>query len=219
MTDLASVKLSELAYRKFKERLLARDVRPGQFVSQRELVELTGATLAPMREALLRLEREGLVNVVPQRGIQVVEASLKLIRDALRLRMMIEKEAVRHLCDAGPLKAIEDLARRHEAIRRRMDETGIDAALLLEAEGLDRELHDTIVAALDNELVSEIHRVNADRIRLTRLDHGLLTPSNLPLAVTEHLAVLAACRRRDADAAAEALEAHLTTAMRRAMGV
>lgn len=217
--DAPATKLSELAYRKFKERLFARDVRPGQFVSQRELVELTGATLGPMREALLRLEAEGLVNLVPQRGIQVAEASLKLIRNAFQLRMVIEKEAVRHLCDIVRDVKVSELIEAHEVIRGRAHHDGIDQALLLDAQRLDFKLHETIVSSMGNELVSEIHRINTDRIRLIRLDHGLLTPSNLWVALDEHMVVLEACQRRDGDAAARALEAHLTTGMRRAMGV
>src|SRR5215204_2289747 len=60
--------LREKAYESFTRHLLARDVRPGQFVSQRRLVELTGLTLGAIRELIPRLEAEGLIKTVPQRG-------------------------------------------------------------------------------------------------------------------------------------------------------
>ena len=60
--------LREKAYESFTRHLLARDVRPGQFVSQRRLVELTGLTLGAIRELIPRLEAEGLIKTVPRTG-------------------------------------------------------------------------------------------------------------------------------------------------------
>jgi DNA-binding GntR family transcriptional regulator len=211
------MKLSEIAYRRFKERLFALEVRPGQFLSQRELMRLTGTTLGPMREALQKLELEGLVQIIPQRGIQVVEANLRLIRNAFQLRMVLEKEAARHFALHGSREAIATLEARHRSVLARAADA--DEELLAEAQDVDWSLHDSLIDSLGNELVSAVHRVNSDRIRLIRLDHGLLTAANLESAMEEHLAVLAACRARDPEAAAAALERHLTTAMRRAMGL
>ncbi|MDX6751735.1 GntR family transcriptional regulator [Geminicoccaceae bacterium 1502E] len=212
------MKLSELAYQRFKEDLFGGRVKPGQFVSQRELVRLTGVSLAPMREALLKLEAEGLVQLVPQRGIQVAEASLKMIRNAFQLRMIVEKEAVRLFVESAAEAEIVALLESHEEVLAQA-RLGIGQALLERAQTTDWRLHDTLVACLGNELVSDIHRVNSDRIRLIRLDHGLLTAANLASAMEEHLAILEACRRREPEAAAAAVERHLSTAMRRAMGV
>ena len=64
--------LRERAYGAFTEHLLAQDIRPGQFVSQRELVALTGFPLGAIRELIPRLEAEGLIVTVPQRGLQVL---------------------------------------------------------------------------------------------------------------------------------------------------
>ena len=55
------LKLRERAYASFTERLLAREIKPGQFVTQRELVALTGLPLGAIREMIPRLEAEGLI--------------------------------------------------------------------------------------------------------------------------------------------------------------
>ncbi len=212
------VKLSHVAYDRFKERLFSADVRPGQFVSQRELVGLTGVPLAPMREALQRLETEGLVHIVPQRGVQVAEANLKLIRNTFHLRMMVEKEAARRFAESASDVAIAEQIKAHRDIVER-SQGDIDQLLLDEAQRVDRAMHDAMVETLDNDLISSIHRVNMDRIRLIRLDHGLVTPSSVGHVMREHLAVLTACEARDESAAAEAMEAHVSTALRRAMGL
>ena len=212
------MKLSEQAYRSFKSHLFAKDLRPGQFVSQRELVSLTGVPLGPMREALQKLENEGLVEMIPQRGIKLADANPKLIRDAFGLRILIETQAARHFAAVASDDAIAALDAAHRQIVAKAA-SGIDDALLEAAQAVDWQLHDALVASLDNALIWNIHRSNSDRIRLIRLDSGMLTPPGLLDAMGEHLAVIDACQNRQADDAAQAIEAHLSTAMRRAMGL
>ena len=84
------------AYEKFRERLLSGEIKPGQFVTQRELAKLVGVPVGAAREAIQRLEFESLLKVYPRRGIQVTEATARLIRNAYGFRMLIEKDAVRH---------------------------------------------------------------------------------------------------------------------------
>src|SRR5438270_12403802 len=81
------------AYERFQQQLIASRIRPGQFVSQRELATLTGLPLGAIREVIPRLEAEGLLRTVPQRGLQIANVDVKLIRNAFQLRAMIEKEA------------------------------------------------------------------------------------------------------------------------------
>lgn len=216
------MKLSSDAYRKFKELLFAGHIRPGQFVSQREFVTMTGVPLGPVREALQRLEMEGLVQIVPHRGIKVIEASLRLIRNTYQLRLFIEREAAFKFAEFVSDAEIAELERAHRAIVERADRDGIDKQLLMDAQEVDRLLHDTIIAALGNEIISQLHDINNDRIRLIRLDHGkstLLTPGLLRSAMSEHLVIIEACKAHDPAAAASAMENHLTTAMRRALGI
>ncbi len=210
--------LSDDAYDRFKERLFAKDILPGQFVSQREISRLIGISLGPVREALLRLEIEGLVQIVPQRGIQVFEANLKIIRDTFQLRLMIEKEAVAKYAECASDEDLSMLESTHVDIVEQA-KTGISEELLAEAQRVDLLLHGTMVEALGNSLASRIHETNSDRLRLIRLDHGLLMPSSLLHTMGEHLEIIHACENRDEGAATHAMEVHLSTALRRAMGV
>lgn len=88
-TEGEPLKLREQAYASFTRHLLARELRPGQFISQRELVALTGLTLGAIRELVPRLEAEGLIKIVPQRGMQVVHVDLNMIRDAFQFRLFL----------------------------------------------------------------------------------------------------------------------------------
>ena len=93
------LKLRDKAYDSFTERLLNREIKPGQFVSQRELVEMTGITLGAIRELIPRLEAEGLITTVPQRGMQVAHVDLSLIRNAFQFRLFLEDAGHRALRD------------------------------------------------------------------------------------------------------------------------
>lgn len=216
------MKLSDSAYEKFKHHLFTGDLRPGQFISQRELVKLTGIPLGPVRETLQRLEVEGLVQIVPQRGIQIVEASLRFIRDTYQLRMLIEKEAAAKFAENASDAQIEALETAHKEIIARVEREGPSDALLQEAQAVDWNLHDTIVEALGNSIVNDLHKLNNDRIKLIRLAHGnltLITPGTFRQAMKEHMAVIDALKKHDASAAAAAIERHLTTALHRALGL
>ena len=215
------MKLSERAYHRFKERVFSGDLKPGQMVSQRELIELTGVPLAPMRDALQKLAVEGMVQVFPQRGIKVADVSLKLVRDAYRLRMLIEREAAANFAANASDSAIDAQWSAHKAVVQRAEQApaAIDADMLAQAQAVDWDMHDAMVAGLDNDLVWSIHETNMDRIRLIRLDRGLKTPEDLFRVMREHLPVLEACRRREPEAAADAMEVHIDSALRRAMGI
>src|SRR6478672_6274550 len=110
------LKLRERAYDAFKQHLLARDIRPGQFVSQRELVELTGLPLGAIRELVPRLEAEGLIRTVPQRGMQIAHIDLQLIRDAFQFRLFMEKEAVLEFTRTASDAEVARIRREHEGI-------------------------------------------------------------------------------------------------------
>src|SRR5919112_2837128 len=108
-------KLREKAYDSFTRHLLARDIRPGQFISQRQLVELTGLSLGAIRELVPRLESEGLIKTVPQRGMQVAHVDLSLIRDAFQFRLFMESAAVAIFTAAVSDAVLAQLRYEHES--------------------------------------------------------------------------------------------------------
>ena len=167
------MKLREKAYESFQQRLLALDLRPGQFVSQRELVALTGMPLGAIRELIPRLEADGLIVTIPQRGMQIAAVDLKLVRNAFQLRIILEKEAMANFAAKARDDEIEALAAAHERIVARAKK-GVSRDLLEEAQAVDWSFHDTLIDSLGNDILSAIYRVNSIKIRLIRLDRVLL---------------------------------------------
>ena len=87
-------RLSDLAYERILQILFERRLLAGAFVAQRELVELTGVGIAPLRDALRVLEAEGIVTIHPRAGIQFIKPGLELTRATYQFRGIIEASAV-----------------------------------------------------------------------------------------------------------------------------
>ncbi|WP_395456316.1 GntR family transcriptional regulator [Azospirillum melinis] len=225
--DRDSVNLRSRAYESFTQRLLADEIRPGQFISQRELVELTELPLGAIRELIPRLEAEGLVKTVPQRGMQVAHVDLNLIRDAFQFRLFLEREAVAVFAREAPEATVRALLHDHERIIAACAEAeadagtggGIQPALLQEAQDIDWALHLTIIDALGNAIVSDAYRVNQIKIRLIKQSKTKLNTAVLVPTMREHLAIIHAIQARDPERAKDAIGTHILSARDRAIGL
>lgn len=212
------VRLRDHAYSSFTQKLLARDIAPGQFVSQRELVALTGMPLGAIREMIPRLEADGLIRTSPKRGLQVLSIDLDLIRDAFQLRRIIEGEAFAEFCANATDDDIARIAAEHAEILRAAGD-GVTPALLDRAQRMDWALHDHVVDHMGNRIISDIHRVNAIKIRLIRNADTRMLPQLVVSVMEEHMAIVRALQARDRTATVDAIHAHIESARRRALGV
>jgi len=210
--------MREVAYERFKVQLFKRNLVPGQFVSQGELCALLDVPLGPTREALKRLEAESLVRLIPQRGIQIADIGVTLIREAFQFRTILELAAVRTFAKTADDATLAELERSTRSVLERMAPGNeVDNRLLDTALQVDWAMHNLIIDSMGNHILRSAHQQNFDKIRMIRL-HGR-SPRYLPLAMEEHIAVIEALLRRDADGAAGALERHLLAAQHRALGL
>ncbi len=206
------------AYERFQQQIIASRIRPGQFVSQRELAALMDLPLGAIREVIPRLEAEGLLQTAPQRGLQIATVDIKLVRNAFQLRLMIEREAAGQFSLTATDAELDALEATHRSVIERAAD-GVTPALLDEAQAIDWGLHDRMVDALGNEIISNLYRVNSLRIRLIRLDRVMLDEHALEPAMNEHLSLIAALRTRDPGHAVAAIDGHLMHARNRALGL
>jgi DNA-binding GntR family transcriptional regulator len=210
------LKLRDKAYDSFTERLLSREIKPGQFVSQRELVEITNMPLGAIRELIPRLEVEGLITTVPQRGMQVAHVDLSLIRNAYQFRIFLESQATALFAKARSDEAAAALRASHEAIIARA-EAGEKESLIADAEATDRALHEAIIDHLDNDIISKAFRVNWIKIKLIRRNETRLYADLVVPVFLDHMKVIEAIERKDADGAVAAMTAHIEMSRRRAI--
>lgn len=222
MPAFGRTNLRDKAYDSFTRHLLSRNIRPGQFVSQRQLVELTGLSLAAIRELIPRLETEGLITTAPQRGLQIASIDVNLIRDAFQFRLFIEREAVAEFAKTAPAAVVAALRQEHMAIIDAVVGCGngaIPEALVRKAQTVDLRLHSTIIEALGNKLIADAYRVNAIKLSLVRQEQGLLFDKLVLPAMRDHMRIIEAIEAIDGIAAADAMAAHIMIGRNRALGV
>ena len=212
--------LSPQAYKRFKELLFARIWQPGDFVSQSELVEKTGVQISPMRDALQRLAAEGLVIITPRKGIQVIPASIKIIREVFHLRIILEKEALLFFIENAHDDLIRPMKEEHQKLfKKTLNEDSPEKLReIIKLDGWD--LHHRLINFMGNDIVSNLHSINEDRIRLFRLDDKFIYTNkhvNNTFKI-EHDHVISAISKRDAVMAVKKLEYHNSMALKRAMG-
>ncbi|WP_262031660.1 GntR family transcriptional regulator [Microvirga sp. Mcv34] len=212
----SEIKLRERAYDAFTEQLLKSEIKPGQFVTQRELVAITGQPLGAIRELIPRLEAEGLIVTVPQRGLQILPLDITLIRNAFQFRLILEREAIAAFSQAASDAAIARIEAAHRAIVESA-QSGLTEQIVAEAQQVDREFHERVIDDLNNDIISKAYRVNWIKVRLIRQNETSLDEDLVLPVMQEHLAIIAAMKRRDIPGAVQAAVAHIMSARARAL--
>jgi DNA-binding GntR family transcriptional regulator len=190
--------LTERAYRQIEELIVTLELPPETILSEQSLAQRLGIGRTPIREALQRLARDGLVVVLPRRGILVSQINLKTQMRLLEVRRELER-----------------LMARNAAERATSDETIQFAGIARDMRRASEQTDDMTFMRLDralNELVSQAAR-NEFAARAMGLMHGLSRrfwyqhyreAGDLPLSARLHADLADAIARRDADAAGKA---------------
>lgn len=204
--------LAGQAYARLVGLLRAGRLAAGQFASMPGLVEMLDLPLAATREAVKRAESHGLVRVLPKRGVLVMDAGPGITRDALDLRAMLDQEGARRLVGNRGDLPLDALRASHLALIEDA-ERSMTADLPRRAITTDLTLHDTLATGLENPLARDIYAVNRDRIAVVQNTRPFL-PDRIVPAMREHLAIIEALARRDAEAAVAAIDLHYRTTLR-----
>src|SRR6476661_4302178 len=143
---------SERTYAHLKRSILDGTHAGGVLVTEGEVAEAIGISRTPVREALLRLESEGLVRLYPKKGALVVPVSAQEAHDVVEARALIEEWAAER---AWPRRAeiVPELARLLQEMRRARD---VEA--FLDFTAADRSFHECVVAAAGNDVLTRSYR-------------------------------------------------------------
>ena len=190
--------LTDLAYAHLEEMIVTLKLKPGAAVSEAELSDLTGIGRTPIREALQRLAREKLVNILPRRGVVVSEinvgSQLKLLAVRRELERLIARSAARRANDEERAR-IRELARQFERSAASDD----DVAFMR----TDREFNELCSRAAHNEFaagaMSLMHSLSR---RFWYLHYR--QAADMPLTAKLHADIARAIADGDEEAAARA---------------
>ncbi len=201
--------LTEQTYRFLKERILKREISPGEKISVEDIAHGLGVSRTPVVNALKMLESEGLVEIQPRRGTFVTHLTAKDVADMFEIRLLIELFAARRIFQQGKidllLKEIEEpLTRMRGAMA---EDNYIDYESFISG---DRDLHMNLVRLLDNHRLIQIYTDLNVHMQVARA-HYLDTVENAYQAQREHDAMLHAIHNRDMEGLEAALTEHIST--------
>ncbi|MDP2118589.1 MAG: GntR family transcriptional regulator [Hoeflea sp.] len=212
--------LRQVAYQRIEDLLNWGKVRPGQIISQRELVDMTEVTLSAVREAIPRFEAEGLLQTLPQRGLMVPSLDVTFIREAYQMRRIIELATVPELLAMLDRAIVRDWIEWHLAARDRLgsDRNSDLTDFLRDFQLYDWDMHASMVNAMDNSLISNVYRVTAIKIRMSAQSRVRVTRENATRVIKEHLEFLNPLLEGHPEEATKALSHHIDQSLTLALG-
>ncbi len=195
--------LNHSIYESLREMIASGLLVTGARIDERVIAEQLGVSRTPLREAIVKLAKEGLVEQRPYRGNYVRAFSPKQVNDLYETRMVLEglatRRAVTNLTDEGLAELTDTLDDIQTALAR-----GDMAAFSV----ADQRFHTTIARLSGNETVIEsLERLRA-QVQLVRLAANR-DPDLVERTARERPEILAALRDRDADRAARLMEEHI----------
>jgi DNA-binding GntR family transcriptional regulator len=202
---------AERAYAYVKGGILARRFAAHDLLSEGQLAEAVGISRTPVREALLRLQGEGLVRLLPKRGALVLPVTVGEMADVMETRRMVESFAARKVLTSRPRQALLPILDGYLDDMRTAARTA-DLAAYVEA---DRGFHLAIVAATGNEIITSLYRSLRERqLRMGTVnllnDSGTeVDPARMRSTLAEHEHIRDALRAGDEQAVTAAVQAHL----------
>lgn len=199
----APVSLRDTAYKVIKHRIITCGFKPGEYINEASVCALLNIGRTPVHQALDRLMHEGLVEVIPRKGVIVKPVSYDEVMQIIDVRLVNECYGARlaaERADADQISHLADiLARAHQWITVR----NIEQLMLL-----DSEFHSVIVAATKNAVLADFLSKLHDRaLRFWFI--SLNAPGHLASVQAQHEAILAAIKARNAVAAEDAMRVHI----------
>ena len=204
-------RLGDAVYAAIFERIMALEITPGERISVDAVARQLGVSQTPIREAMARLESEGLVRKTPLVGYSATaRLSRAELNDLYEMRLQLEPFAARKcaaLMPEGVIEQIEALCRDMAALAG-----GEGMAAYAQFAQLDMAFHDQIAVSAGNALVADaLGRLHA-HVHLFRLQAQASVPT---AANVEHAQLVAAIRARDGDRAEAAMRSHIEQSRQR----
>ena len=209
MEDILKVNVNEylplrdVVFNTLRQAILKGELEPGERLMEIQLAERLGVSRTPVREAIRKLELEGLVNMVPRKGAEVASISEKNLRDVLEVRRALEELAVDLACTrltGEDIKSLKEINKKFQTVMNSKD-----ATIIAET---DEAFHDIIYIGTGNDRLIQMLSNLREQMYRYRLEYvkDKSTRSNL---VQEHDVIIQALEERNVEDAKAVIRRHI----------
>lgn len=195
--------LRDVIFNTLREAIIIGELRPGERLMEVQLAEKMGVSRTPVREAIRKLELEGLVNMLPRKGAHVAELSAKDIVDVLEVRSSLDGLATSLSAERISDEEIRELKHIHNQFTNYVEKENIQGAIKK-----DVEFHEVIYRASRNDKLIQIAsnlREQVQRFRVIYLK-DFSSPREL---IREHGEIFDAIVGRDAEKSGKLAQIHI----------
>lgn len=199
--------LRDVVFNTLRQAILTGELKPGERLMEIHLANKLGVSRTPIREAIRKLELEGLVTMIPRRGAEVAQITGKSLQDVLEVRRSLDALCVELACDrisAEEIQRLEAACKAFEEATRKKDIREIAAA--------DVTLHDIIVQATGNKRLVQLVNNLAEQMYRYRFEY-IKDFSMHERLIEEHRVIFEAISSKDKKTAAAAAVIHIDNQM------
>ena len=195
--------LRDIVFHTLRKAIITGELPPGERLMETQLGEKLGVSRTPIREAIRKLELEGLVVMVPRKGAQVAQFTQKDIKDVLEVRAALEALAVRLACKRMDERSFLRLQLVITEYAYAAKENDIETMIQK-----DVEFHEIIFCATNNDKLVQMFGNLGEQVHRFRIAYLKNTTESMSVQ-REHTEILEALRSGNSEAAAELATVHI----------
>lgn len=195
--------LRDVVFNTLRQAILKGELEPGERLMEIQLAKRLGVSRTPIREAIRKLELEGLVVMVPRKGAEVAKITQKDLSDVLEVRKALEVLAVQIACERmtkeqlGELKSV--LEEFKESIKTK------EPTIIAE---IDMKFHDVIFMSTDNHRLIQILNNLREQMYRYRMEY-IKDEKKHSVLIKEHEEIIKSIEEKDKERAAKAITGHI----------
>ena len=196
--------LRDVVFNTLRQAILKGELKPGERLMEIQLANKLGVSRTPVREAIRKLELEGLVLMIPRKGAEVAEITRQDMEDVLEVRTALEELAVKDACDHITDAQLSELKKASNEFKKALLE-GKDLVTCADA---DMHFHDVILSATNNRRLIQMLNNLSDQMYRYRMEY-LKDERTHKTLIEEHDAIRRALKKHDKVKAGAAIRVHI----------
>ena len=195
--------LRDVVFNTLRQAILTGELKPGERLMEIHLANRLGVSRTPIREAIRKLELEGLVTMIPRRGAEVAQITEKSMKDVLEVRRTLDALSAELACERISPEEEESLKKACQDFENAVKTK--DAKVIAKA---DVALHDIIAAATGNQRLIQLINNLAEQMYRYRFEY-IKDASQHERLIQEHRVIYESIVKKDTEAAAEMAKVHI----------